>query len=69
MFGKQVIFRFTGDQIKALDQLMCGLHTETHAEALRRGINLANVVASADREGYRIVLEKQGEPRQILKIS
>lgn len=69
MYRKQVIFRFTGDQVDALDQLKRSLRTGTHAEALRRGINLAILAGSADREGYKIVLEKSGEMRQILKIS
>ena len=69
MFGNQVNFRFTGDQIKVLDQLQKSLHAETYAEALRKGINLAHAVALADNEGYEIIFEKKGEERCILKIS
>ncbi|MEX1034726.1 MAG: hypothetical protein WDZ54_02135 [Sneathiella sp.] len=69
MFRKQLNFRFTGDQIKALDHLQESLHTETYSEALRKGINLANAVVVANNEGYTIIFEKKGEKSYILKIS
>ena len=69
MSKKQLVFRFSGDQVKVLDQLRCRLEADTHAEALRRSINIAHAIAIAESEGYTIIMEKDGEDPQIFKIS
>lgn len=68
MSDRSVNFRFKGEQIEILERLRTRLRADTYAEALRLAINIALCVTSVDRDGYKIVLEKEGEEPQILQV-
>ena len=70
MSKKQVSFKFDDELVDRLEALQEQFHAASKAEAIRKSLNLASVLASASAQGVNIILEnpKTNERQQLVIV-
>jgi metal-responsive CopG/Arc/MetJ family transcriptional regulator len=59
--------RMKENTIRQIDQLQTKVHAPSRSDAIRRAIEISDVIVNAIKEGDKIIIEgKNGKKRQIL---